>query len=90
MLYRLRDVIEELLEAFFGGQPPERTEELAREIIEYGRMNTKVPGIILIEVPEAARRLRESPRHIRKSLRLLRVKGMAHRTRDQNHWRLSA
>ena len=90
MLYRLRDRMAGLLEAFFEDRQPDRTEELAREIVEYGRMNAEIPGIIVIEVPEAARRLRESPRHIRKSLRLLQEKGVAHQTHHEDYWKLSA
>ena len=90
MLSRLRDLMVGLLEALFGGQPPEQTEQLASEIVEYGRMNTEIPGVILIDVPEVACRLRESPRHIRQALRLLEIKGTAHETSTEDMWRLSA
>jgi hypothetical protein len=94
MFYRLRgliaELLEALLEAFFGGQPREQREQLACEIVDYGRMNTEIPDTILIEVPEVAFRLRESPRHIRQSLRLLELKGIAYKTHSKDHWRLSA
>lgn len=90
MLYRLRRLIAEWLEAFFGDQLPERTEQLAGEIVEYGRMNTPVPGIIVIDVREVADRLREPPHLIRRSLRLLEMKGIAHETDSEDVWKLSA
>ena len=90
MLYRLRNIIAELLEGFFGNSSTQETEELADEIVEYGRMNAPAPGIILIDVPEVACRLRESPRRIRRSLRLLETKGIAHETRSHDLWKLSA
>jgi hypothetical protein len=90
MLYRLRIFLAGLLEAFFEDQPAQVMEQLAWEIVEYGRMNTPVPGLILIDVPEVANRLRESPHHIRRSLKLLEMKGIAHETDTDDLWRLSA
>jgi len=89
MLLRLQNFIVERLEAF-RRQSPEEREQLACEIVEYGRMNTAVRGLILIEVAEAAYRLRELPRRIRRSLRLLEMKGIAHETDVEDVWRLSA
>jgi len=89
MLVRLQNFIAERLETL-RRPSPEETEQLAWEIVEYGRMNTPVPGIILIEVSEAAYRLREPPRRIRRSLWLLEMKGIAHETDFEDVWRLSA
>ena len=63
-------------------------EQLAREIIEYGRMNAIGPGDILIEVPEVAFRLRESPRDVRQALHLLELSGIAKRTSSKDYWKL--
>jgi len=53
-------------------------------------MNTPVSGTILIDVPEVAWRLREPPHHIRRSLLLLAMMGIANETDCEDLWRLSA
>lgn len=89
----MRDRIRKLraeLRALFRDQPKEQLEQLASEIVEYGRMNAMGPGIVVIEVLDVAYRLRESPRHVRQSLRLLEMKGIAKKTNFKDYWRLSA
>jgi hypothetical protein len=69
-------------------QPKARAEQLASEIVEYGRMNVTGSGEILIEVYDVAFRLRESPRDVRQALCLLQVKGIALRTSSKDCWKL--
>jgi len=69
---------------------PEQTEGLASEIVEYARLNATGHGDALIEVHDVAFRLRESPRHVRQSLRLLRRKGIAKKTRSVDFWKVAA
>jgi len=71
-------------------QPQARTEQLAREIVEYARMNAITPGDVLIDVPQVAYRLRESPRDVHQSLCLLQMEGIAKRTHSKDHWKLTA
>ena len=71
-----------------GEARAEKLERLALEIVEYGRMNATDPGDILIEVPEASFRLRESPHDVRESLCLLQMKGIAKRTSCKDYWKL--
>ena len=82
---RFQDIKDRLL----ARRQPALTEQLAHEIIEYGRMKAAGPGDILIEVPDLAFRLRESPRDVRQSLRLLEKKGIAKETRSKDHWELT-
>jgi len=67
-----------------------RTVALATEIIEFARMRSNDRGSVLIEVPEVAYHLRETPRHVRQSLRLLEIKGIAKPTPSKDHWKLVA
>ena len=71
-------------------QPERRRAELAFEIVAYGRLKATGRGGVLIEVPEVANRLRESPRHVRQSLRLLEMTGVAKKTHSKNLWKLAA
>jgi len=71
-------------------QQPEATAELAFEIIAFGRMRAFGQKTVVIEVPEVADHLRESPRHIRQSLRLLELAGVAKPTPSKDHWKLAA
>jgi hypothetical protein len=89
MLYRLCQMIDQLLSGVFRRkQPKAGTEQLASEIVEYGRMNSPRPGLIIVEVPEVAYRLRESPRNVRRSLRLLQSRGIAKKIVAKDHWKL--
>ena len=65
-----------------------RAEQIAWDIVEYGRMNAVGPGEILIVVSDVAFRLRESPRDVRQALCLLQMKGIAQRTSSKDHWKL--
>src|ERR1019366_6424987 len=70
-------------------QPKERAEQLAGEIVEYGRTNVTGPGeMILVVVSDVAFRLRESPRDVRHALCLLQMKRIAQRTSSKDHWKL--
>lgn len=65
-----------------------KIKQLAQEIIEYGRMNRFGPCNILIDVGEAAFRLRESPRDVRRALYLLETDGTAERIEPDDLWQL--
>jgi len=88
---RLRATIGRFL-ARFRNDPQERMRNfaLATEIIEFGRMRSNDRNHILIEVPLVAYHMRETPHHIRRSLRLLEMKGIAKRTKSKDHWELIA
>jgi len=64
--------------------------ELAFEIRAFARMRAIGSGDVLLEVPEVACRLRESPRRVRQSLRLLEANGIAEKTPSKDHWRVAA
>ena len=51
-------------------------------------MNKIGDGDILIDVREAAFRLREFPRSVRQALLLLEMRGIAKRTNFRNYWKL--
>jgi len=87
---RLGNLLSEWLNAVFPRQPKDRTEDLATEILEFGRMRLEGGRTVIIEVPQVAYHLRETPRHIRQSLRLLEAKGVAKRTPSKDHWKLTA
>ena len=92
MWYHLVQIGEELLARVVPRRLREvQIEELASEIVGYARLNaTNGHGDALIEVHEVAFRLRETPDHVRQSLRLLQKKGIATKTRSRNHWKLAA
>lgn len=88
---RLREMASTFLDKILGRNSEALQLELACEIVEFGRMRTTTYGeVVIIEVPEVAYHFRESPRHVRQSLRLLEVKGVARRTTSPDHWRLIA
>ena len=87
MFPRIREL---LAEAFVGDLSEKHSQELATEIVEYGRMNPIAPDIVIVNVWVVAHRLRASPRHVRQSLRLLEERGAAHRTHVKDEWELSA
>ncbi len=64
-----------------------RVEDLAREIAAYRDM-MDITGDILIGVPEAACRFRESKGDARAALRLLEARGLARRTEFKDRWTL--
>ena len=66
--------------------------QLAEAIVDYGRMiqafyHRSVPEVI-VEIPEVARRFRETPRTIKDALRLLRDMGRAERADLDGCWKL--
>ena len=89
---RLHGLIAEFLAVLFGRRASAGlSEEIAVEIVGYGRMTAKYrPGPVIVVVPELALRLRESSRHVRQSLELLEKQGLARRTPDKNCWKLTA
>jgi hypothetical protein len=91
MWERLKLLREELLDTLLSRRlPKKKAEELALEILEYGRMNAPSPGEFIVEVPDIAHRLRERPRNVRQSLHLLETKGIAHKTASKDYWKLTA
>jgi hypothetical protein len=89
ILETLEKYKDELLARVIRRPPPKaRAEQLAWEIVEYGRMNVSSSGEILVEVPDVAFRLRESPRDVRQALCLLQGKGIAQRIDSKDCWKL--
>jgi hypothetical protein len=89
ILETLEKYKDELLARVIRRPPPTtRADQLAWEIVEYGRMNVISSGEILIEVPDVAFRLRESPRDVRHALGLLQGKGIAQRIDSKDCWKL--
>ena len=66
--------------------------QLAEAIIEHGRMIQEYMGYTapyaMVEVPELARRFRETPRTIKDALALLRGMGRAEPSHVRGCWRL--
>lgn len=65
-----------------------RTKQLAQEIIEYSSLNRFGPGNVLVDVRDAAFRLRETPSDVRRALYLLEIDGTAERIESDDLWRL--
>jgi len=87
----LRETASMFLDKILGRNSGVLQLEFACEIVEFGRMRATTHGeVVIIEVPEVAYHFRESPRHVRQSLQLLEMKGIAKRTRSRDHWRLIA
>jgi hypothetical protein len=65
-------------------------EELARSVMDYGRMRRDVLSqeLIVVEVDDLAFRLRKTPRTITKALFLLEGRGRAKRTELEGLWEL--
>jgi hypothetical protein len=91
ILKRLRGLIGKLF-ARVRGNPldPVRTWELATEIVDFAHMRSTGTKDVVVAVPELAFHMREKPRHVQQSLRLLETKGKAKRTTSKDHWKLTA
>jgi hypothetical protein len=91
LLYRCRELVAEVVSIVLRHkEPEEHVEQLASELVDYAHMNTPVPGVVVVYVPEIAYRLRESTFSVRRGLRLLEKKGIARRTNSKDFWKLSA
>ena len=88
-LPRLRDFAVGVFTRRFASSPEqeqrrERLEQLAQEIVEYGRMVST--GRVIVWLPDVAYRLRESPHDLLEALHLLSTKGIAARTNLKDYW----
>lgn len=71
------------------GQTPD-IEELARSVVDYGRirLDARARNDVVVEVEELAFRLRETRRSVAEALFLLESRGRAQRTEENGRWRL--
>jgi len=73
---------------------PEELRQLAEAIIDYGRMiayeelSALTPPYVIVEIPELARRFRETTQTIRDALLLLNEMGRAEPASSGGHWKL--
>ena len=74
-----------------GKDRQQEIEELAEQIMEYGRMihNESPHQRLFVNVTEVARRFREDRQRVIKALVLLRTQGRADRTARREDWKLN-
>ena len=87
---RLRRAALRLLEQIlFEPQSRAQTEQLARKILDYSRMNRGGSELFVIRVSELADRFHEPRRNLRQSLEILEENGTVERTQSKDHWTLT-
>ena len=67
-------------------QQSDRSGQLASEIVEYARMVSS--GAVVVWVPDLAYRLREAESDVEDALRVLKLSGIASRTRRREYWKI--
>src|ERR1035438_7320991 len=73
---------------------PEELRQLAEAIIDYGRMiayeelSALTPPYVIVEIPELARRFRETTQTIKDAIQLLNDGGRAEPADRGGHWKL--
>ena len=73
---------------------PEELRQLAEAIIDYGRMiaqeelSALTPPYVIVEIPELARRFRETTQTVKEALLLLNEMGRAEPFSSGGHWKL--
>jgi len=90
---RLRRAVVRALETLLF-EPQSRThkEQLARNILEYSRLNRRGSEPAVIHVPEMALRFREPRRNVRQAMELLEEQGTVERihSHSKDHWMLTS
>jgi hypothetical protein len=88
---RLKRALVHLLEnLLFEPQSGAQTEQLARKILDHGRLIRRGSEPTEMYIPELAVRFREPHRNVRRALELLEEQGTIERTNSKDRWRLTS